>query len=733
MAYRGPRSDFGGQQGGQQQWRGNSGGGRPQPGGGMGRPMMGGYGDGRNGGSSFVNNSLKGKQPGGSLRKPDWERIQLQPFQKNFYKEHPNTANRSEDEIEQHRRQHEMTLRGRDPPRPILTFQEGCFPDYCMRMIEAQNYKTPTAIQSQGWPIALSGRDMVGIAQTGSGKTLAYILPAIVHITHQPYLQRGDGPVALVLAPTRELAQQIQQVASDFGKASRIRNTCVFGGAPKGAQLRDLERGVEICIATPGRLIDFLEAGKVNLRRCTYLVLDEADRMLDMGFEPQIRKIVEQIRPDCQTLMWSATWPKEVRSLAEDFLKDYIQVNIGALQLCANHRIVQIVDVCQESDKENKLLELHKEIIGEQDNKTLIFAETKKKVDELTRRMRRNGWPSICIHGDKSQSERDWVLNEFRSGRSPILVATDVAARGLDVDDIRFVINYDYPHCSEDYIHRIGRTARSNKTGTAYTFFTPNNMKQAKELIAVLKEANQAVNPKLYEMANLARSSAFGGGRNIRRFRAPGQPLASIQNDNNDNKQRNGNGYGNNRGYGGGIGNGPAQMRNGPGGGGYRGGGAGGAQQNGFGGGRPMQNGFGRTQMQGNGGQPAYQRPHPAAAGNTQNGYSPPKPATSGGLAGNGAGNNPASGLAGGYKPAQQPQPRPSPPNSAMMHHHPTQYGAAAASFRAQGMAPAPHGMAPQHCYMAPQQQGSMYAGGYGQYAQNAAYVPPSLYYQVPA
>ncbi|XP_077526509.1 uncharacterized protein LOC144138204 isoform X2 [Haemaphysalis longicornis] len=735
MAYRGPRSDFGGQQGGQQQWRGG-GGGRPQPGGGMGRPMMGGYGGGGNGGS-FVNNSLKGKQPGGNLRKPDWDRIQLQPFQKNFYQEHPNTANRSEEDIERHRQQHEMTLRGRDPPRPILTFQEGCFPDYCMRMIEAQNYKTPTAIQSQGWPIALSGRDMVGIAQTGSGKTLAYILPAIVHITHQPYLQRGDGPVALVLAPTRELAQQIQQVASDFGKASRIRNTCVFGGAPKGAQLRDLERGVEICIATPGRLIDFLEAGKVNLRRCTYLVLDEADRMLDMGFEPQIRKIVEQIRPDCQTLMWSATWPKEVRVLAEDFLKDYVQVNIGALQLCANHRIVQIVDVCQESDKENKLMELHKEIISEQDNKTLIFAETKKKVDELTRRMRRNGWPSICIHGDKSQSERDWVLNEFRSGRSPILVATDVAARGLDVDDIRFVINYDYPHCSEDYIHRIGRTARSNKTGTAYTFFTPNNMKQARELIAVLKEANQAVNPKLYEMASLARSGNFSGGRNIRRFRIPGQPLGSLQNDNSDNKQRSG-GYGNNNrgGYGGGnMGGGPPQMRGGP--GGYRGGP--GPQPNGFGGGRPMQNGYSRPQMQANtGGQPAYQR-NPAAG--AQNGYVP-KPAPTG-LAGSAGSPVASSGLAGGgYKPAQQPQhaqPRPSPPNgSAAMIHHPTQYGAAAAAatFRAaQGMGPPHHGMAPQHCYMAPQhQQGSVYAGGYGQYAQNAAaYVPPSLYYQVPA
>ena len=159
--------------------------------------------------------------------------------------------------------------------------------------------------------MALSGRDMIGIAATGSGKTLSYCLPSIVHINAQPQLQYGDGPIVLVLAPTRELAVQIQTECSKFGKSSRIRNTCVYGGAPKGPQIRDLARGVEICIATPGRLIDMLEAGKTNLKRVTYLVLDEADRMLDMGFEPQIRKIVDQIRPDRQTLMWSATWPKK--------------------------------------------------------------------------------------------------------------------------------------------------------------------------------------------------------------------------------------------------------------------------------------------------------------------------------------------------------------------------------------------------------------------------------------
>ncbi|KAJ8955955.1 hypothetical protein NQ314_006804 [Rhamnusium bicolor] len=223
-----------------------------------------------------------------------------------------------------------------------------------MNEILNQGYEYPTAIQAQGWPIAMSGRDMVGIAQTGSGKTLAYTLPATVHINNQPPINRGEGPIALILAPTRELAQQIQKVANDFGSSTHIRNTCIFGGAPKGPQARDLERGVEICIATPGRLIDFLEKGTTNLERCTYLVLDEADRMLDMGFEPQIRKILGQIRPDRQTLMWSATWPKEVRKLAADFMNDPIHINVGSLNLSANHNILQIVDVCQEHEKEIK-------------------------------------------------------------------------------------------------------------------------------------------------------------------------------------------------------------------------------------------------------------------------------------------------------------------------------------------------------------------------------------------
>uniref|UniRef100_A0A6M2DSI8 RNA helicase n=1 Tax=Xenopsylla cheopis TaxID=163159 RepID=A0A6M2DSI8_XENCH len=455
--------------------------------------------------------SMKAKNPGESLKKPDWSQANMQPFRKNFYVPHAKNKERSKEEVDRYREEKEITVNGNDVPNPNQEFDEGNFPEYIMREIRKQSFAEPTAIQSQGWPIALSGRDMVGIAQTGSGKTLAYMLPAAVHISNQERLQRGDGPIALVLAPTRELAQQIQTVARDFGASNCIRNTCIFGGSPKGPQARDLERGVEIVIATPGRLIDFLERGTTNLRRCTYLVLDEADRMLDMGFEPQIRKIIEQIRPDRQVLMWSATWPKEVQALAEDFLNDYIQINIGSLNLAANHNIRQIIEICDESQKEQKLSNLLREIMTERTNKIIIFVETKKKVDDITKTIKRDGYAAICIHGDKSQGERDHVLSEFRCGKSSILVATDVAARGLDVEDVKFVLNYDYPNSSEDYIHRIGRTGRCDQSGTAYTFFTPGNSRQARELVAVLEEAGQSVPAPLMDMA---RTSFNGKGRN---------------------------------------------------------------------------------------------------------------------------------------------------------------------------------------------------------------------------
>ncbi|KAF7633844.1 hypothetical protein Mgra_00006702 [Meloidogyne graminicola] len=342
------------------------------------------------------------------------------------------------------------------------------------------HYHRPTTIQNISWPVALSGRDMISIAKTGSGKTLGFILPAIVHTINQIPRHPNEGPIALVIVPTRELAVQVEEVAREYCQMMGLKINCCYGGAARHGQASELRRGVDVCIATPGRLIDFLDSGITNMCRCSFLVLDEADRMLDMGFEPQIRKIVGQIRPDRQTLMFSATWPKEVRALASDFQTNPVHLHVGSLELAANHNIQQHV---------------------EKKTKTLIFVETKRKADELTRYMRNDGLPALCIHGDKKQREREWVL-AVKASRTPILIATDVAARGLDVDDIKFVINYDYPNNSEDYVHRIGRTGRGDRLGTAITFFTPNNAPKARDLIKVLEEAKQDIPAKLSELAD---------------------------------------------------------------------------------------------------------------------------------------------------------------------------------------------------------------------------------------
>jgi len=341
----------------------------------------------------------------------------------------------------------------------------------------------------------------------------------IAKFPYHQYLKPGEGPIVLILAPTRELAVQIKEECDKFGGSSDIKNTVVYGGVPKSRQVRDLRSGVEIVIATPGRLIDHLEQGNTNLKRVTYLVLDEADRMLDMGFEPQLRKICSQIRPDRQVLMWSATWPKEVQNLASDYLHEYYQVTVGSLDLAGNKDVTQMVEVTTDQDKYRNLLRYLRENLTSKD-RVLVFVETKKGCDMLTRSLRMDGFQARAMHGDKSQEERDWVLKEFKSRQSTLLVATDVAARGLDVDDIRMVVNFDFPNDMETYIHRIGRTGRAGKKGTAVSFFVAQkNARLAKDLIEILQRTTQNIPSELQALSSFSvGGNRGGGGRGRRRW-----------------------------------------------------------------------------------------------------------------------------------------------------------------------------------------------------------------------
>lgn len=365
--------------------------------------------------------------------------------------------------------------------------------------------------------MAMSGHNMVGIAQTGSGKTLSFILPALLHILAQPTAKYAPGPLALVLAPTRELAIQIQEVARTFGGILGIQNACVYGGASKGPQARSL-RGAQLVIATPGRLIDFMESGQVQLSHVSFLVLDEADRMLDMGFEPAIRKIVPEIRPDRQVLLWSATWPKSVMRLARDILgHEYIQVNIGSHELAANKKIRQNVIVCDQSEKEAHLAKILQSIWDSQPGdeatrqmpRIIIFSNRKFTCDDLEYKMRQDSWAVNAIHGDKGQFEREAILRNFKAGHCPIMIATDVAARGIDVKDVQVVINFDFPSGVEDYVHRIGRTARGDATeGISYAMITRDDKGIVKEFVQLLEEAGQEVPQELRDMM-----PRFGGGQ----------------------------------------------------------------------------------------------------------------------------------------------------------------------------------------------------------------------------
>jgi len=405
---------------------------------------------------------------------------------------------------------------GHNAWHPITTFGavgDNFSPDI---MAATKTFTTPSPIQAQAWPIALSGRDMVGIAATGSGKTLAFMLPALVHIgarrdgavvgppaAHAVSRAGGPGgsggPMVLVLAPTRELAMQSAKVAADAGEPCGVRSTCIYGGVPKEVQRKELgaKGGVQVVIATPGRLLDLMTEGALSLANVTYLVLDEADRMLDMGFEKDIRAIMAALRGPAagrQTLMFSATWPPAIQAIASEFLARPVRVTIGGVELAASHSVTQVVDVVEDPRaREPLLLKLLARYHASRKNRVLVFALYKKEADRLQAFLNGRGWKAAAIHGDMSQEARTRSFHDFRDGRAPLLVATDVAARGLDIPNVEYVINYTFPLTIEDYVHRIGRTGRGGATGTAHTLFTPLDKAHAGELVNVLREAGAPV------------------------------------------------------------------------------------------------------------------------------------------------------------------------------------------------------------------------------------------------
>ncbi|XP_069492625.1 ATP-dependent RNA helicase DDX3X isoform X5 [Ambystoma mexicanum] len=425
---------------------------------------------------------------------------------------------------------------GNNCPPHIESFHDVDMGEIIMGNIALTRYTRPTPVQKHAIPIIKQRRDLMACAQTGSGKTAAFLLPILSQIyTDGPgdslrtlkengkYGRRKQYPMSLVLAPTRELAVQIYEEARKFAYRSKVRPCVVYGGADIGQQIRDLERGCHLLVATPGRLVDMMERGKIGLDFCKYLVLDEADRMLDMGFEPQIRRIVEQDTMPPKgvrhTMMFSATFPKEIQILARDFLDEYIFLAVGRVG-STSENITQKVVWVEESDKRSFLLDLLNATVEGKDSLTLVFVETKKGADSLEDFLYHEGYACTSIHGDRSQRDREEALHQFRSGKCPILVATAVAARGLDISNVKHVINFDLPSDIEEYVHRIGRTGRVGNLGLATSFFHEKNINITKDLLDLLVEAKQEVPSWLESMAyeQQHKFSSRGGGRSKSRF-----------------------------------------------------------------------------------------------------------------------------------------------------------------------------------------------------------------------
>jgi ATP-dependent RNA helicase DDX3X len=419
---------------------------------------------------------------------------------------------------------------GSDVPAHIDNFNDANLGEIIINNIKLSKYDTPTPIQKYSLPVILAKRDLMACAQTGSGKTAAFLVPILTQIyangpsaNNQPVKPTNQSggrrmekqyPMALILAPTRELATQIHDEAKKFSYRSHVRACVVYGGADISAQMQDLTRGCHILVATPGRLVDMIERGKIGMDNVQYLVLDEADRMLDMGFEPQIRRIVEKdTMPSTgkrQTLMFSATFPKEIQILARDFLSNYIFLAVGRVG-STSENITQKVVWVEEYDKRAFLLDLLN--ASGPDSLTLVFVETKAGAEQLQRFLYTEGFPAQAIHGDRSQHQREEALKNFRLGKTPILVATAVAARGLDICNVKHVINFDLPGSIEEYVHRIGRTGRVGNLGLATSFFNDRNKPIVKDLVELLVESHQEVPSWLENLAYRTPQGTTSGRR----------------------------------------------------------------------------------------------------------------------------------------------------------------------------------------------------------------------------
>ena len=455
----------------------------------------------------------------------DYSKMELEPIRKNFWVEPAELSALTEAEANELRLELDgIKVSGKDVPRPVQKWAQCGLTRQTLDAIEGLGYEKPTPIQMQALPTIMSGRDVIGVAKTGSGKTIAFLLPMFRHIKDQPPLKDGEGPIGLIMTPTRELAVQIHRDCKAFLKMMNLRSVCAYGGAPISEQIAELKRGAEIVVCTPGRMIDLLAAnqGRVtNLKRVTYVVLDEADRMFDMGFEPQVMKIFANMRPDKQTILFSATMPRIIDALTKKVLKSPVEITVGGKSVVAKE-IDQLVEVRDEKSKFFRLLELLGNLYDQdEDARTLIFVERQEKADDLLKELMVKGYPCMSIHGGKDQVDRDSTISDFKKGVIPILIATSVAARGLDVKQLKLVVNFDAPNHLEDYVHRAGRTGRAGNKGTAVTFVTEEQENCATCIAKALEQSGQPVPDRLKEMRTAYRekvksgkakeSSGFGG------------------------------------------------------------------------------------------------------------------------------------------------------------------------------------------------------------------------------